>query len=120
MGAGNKTNVIAMSGHVKKHRLSLAVDTGANVNILPDVAYNALKRLSRGGSWSLHPNDLNLAGVTGGSLHILEKVFLPIRIFRTAKLYRASLYVAIRFNLPTDSLLAMATLRSLGVLNRLC
>ncbi len=94
MAACNKTNVIALSGQVKKHRLSLAVDTGANVSILSDVAYNALKRLSRGGTWSLHPNDLNLAGVTGGSLHILGKVFLPIRIFRRAKPFKAAFYVA--------------------------
>ncbi len=45
---------------INNNNNSLAVDTGAAVNVISEEAYKALKRNSRGGSRIPRPSDLNL------------------------------------------------------------
>ncbi len=66
--------MMAIPTQVSNKAFSLAVDTGAVVNILSDDAYKALKRKSCGSKWPSQPSDLNLSYVTGSSLQILGKV----------------------------------------------
>ena len=87
--ANNKTDILALPIRVGKHHLSLAVDTGASVNVISEDSYNTLKRNSRGGKWILRPSDLTLAGITGSALNILGIISLPIRLTKTAQPVRA-------------------------------
>ncbi len=61
---------MAIPTQVSNKPFSLAVDTGAAVNILLENVYKALQS-SRGGKWALQPSDLNLSGVTKSLLQIL-------------------------------------------------
>ncbi len=47
--ANNQTDIMALPTRVGKHRLFLAVDTGATVNVISEESYKILKRNSRGG-----------------------------------------------------------------------
>ena len=84
----SKTAIMTLSTRVGKHRLALAVDTGAAVNVISEEAYKYLKRNSRGGSCILRPNDMNLAGVTGSHLNILGILSLPLRLSKNS--YRSA------------------------------
>lgn len=102
---------MALPTHIGKLRLSLAVDTGAAVNVLSEESYRALKRHSRGGKWVLRPCDLNLSGVTGSSLQILGKVTLPVRLSRNSRPFRTDFYVTSNFKLPSDGLLGLFAMK---------
>ena len=102
---------MALPTHIGKLRLSLAVDTGAAVNVLSEESYRALKRHSRGSKWVLRPCDLNLSGVTGSSLQILGKVTLPVRLSRNSRPFRTDFYVTSNFKLPSDGLLGLFAMK---------
>ncbi len=92
---------------------SLAVGTSAAVNILSDETYLALKRVSRGTHWSLHPNDLAIVGVTFNSLKILTIVHLPISLSKNTPVIHLDFYVASSFALQADGLLKLPSFRSI-------
>ena len=104
-------SLLAISARVGSTRLSLAVDTGASVNVLSDTAYQALKRNTRGGRHPLQACDLNLCGVDGNALHVQGKVSLPILIGKGNPPIRVAFYVVANFQLATDGLLGLASLR---------
>ncbi len=60
-----KTNIIALPCQVGKHKLSVAVDTGATINAISEQSFRGLKRRIRGVRCRLLPNDMDVAGVTG-------------------------------------------------------
>ncbi|RUM27774.1 MAG: hypothetical protein DSY32_05100, partial [Aquifex sp.] len=103
---------MALPTRVGKHSLSLAVDTGAAVNVLSEESYKALKRNSRGGRWILRPSDLNLSGVTGSTLQILGKISLPVRLSKATQPIRTDFYVTSNFKLPSDGLLGLTAMKS--------
>ena len=92
--------------------LSLAVDTGATVNVLSEESFKALKRSFRGGQWPLRQSDLHLRGVTGSALRILGIVTLPIRLQKGLPVKRIDFFVAANFKLPADGLLGITDMKS--------
>ncbi len=74
--ANNQADIMALPTRVGKHCLSLAVDTGATVNVISEESYKILKRESRGGKWVLRLGDLNLSGVTGSFFAHFRNNFL--------------------------------------------
>ncbi len=96
--------------------LTLAVDTGATVNVLSDNAFRALKRNSRGGSWPLYENNLNVVGVTGSDLEVLGRVFLTVCLQERLRPFHDEFYVSSKFSLPVDGILGLKTMRNLGML----
>ena len=91
---------------------SIAVDTGAAVNVLSEAAYKNIKRASRGGRWQLRPNDLMLRGVTSEPLHILGVVRIPMSLGKGTPDLRLDFYVVSDFSLPADGLLGLTALKS--------
>ncbi len=85
-----KSTVMTIPTQLSNKTFSLAVDTGAAVNILSEDAYKALKRSSRGGKWPLEPSDLNLPGVTGSNLQILGRFLSHCRWVARADYYENS------------------------------
>ncbi len=95
---------------------SLAIDTGASVNILSEDAYKALKRSFRGSKWPLQPSDLNLSGVTGSNLQILVKVSLPLKLLIRISSFQRDFYLPRKFGLPVDGLLRLTTMKTHGMI----
>ena len=95
--------------------LSLAVDTGATVNVLSEDSFRAIKRTFRGGRWPLRQSDLNLRGVTGSALSISGMVTLPIRIKRGLPIHYLKFYVTSNFHLPADGLLGLSDMKLLDM-----
>ena len=93
-------------------RVSLAVDTGAAVNVLSERTYKALKRASRGGRYRLRPSDLNLRGVSSDPLDILGVVRLPVKLGKGTSVMTLNFYVAANFSLPSDGLLGLSPLNT--------
>ena len=93
-------------------RASLAVDTGAAVNVLSERAYRCIKRASRGSQWPLRPNNLWLKSVNNETLHILGIVTLPMSLGKKTNRLKLDFYVVSDFSLPTDGLLGLTTLKS--------
>ncbi len=85
--------------------LTLAVDTGATVNVISDSAYRSLIRQAEGGNWPLQENDLNVIGVTGTALGILGRVTLTVSLNKKVCPFRDFFYVTCRFALPVDGTL---------------
>ena len=71
---------MALSAKLGPTMASLAVDTGAAVNVLSERAYQSIKRASRGGRWTLRPNDLLLKSVNNETLKIKGIVRLPMSL----------------------------------------
>ncbi len=110
--ANNQTEIMALPTRVGNHRLSLAVDTGATVNVIFEESYKILKQNSRGGKWMLRPSDLNLSGVTGSALKILGKISLPISLSKNTQPIQSDFYVVSHFKLPSDGLLRLRAMKS--------
>ena len=98
---------MALSIKTGRIKASLAVDTGAAVNVLSEKAYHALKHAFHGSRLSLRPNDLNLMGVNSELLNILGIVRLPISLGKGTSIKRLDFYVASSFSLPTDGLIGL-------------
>ena len=80
VAACSQANKMASSTKMGRVMATLAIDTGAAVNVLSEKAFYALKRPFRGSQLPLRPNDLNLMGVNSGPLNILSIVHLPISL----------------------------------------
>ncbi len=91
---------------------SLAVDTGAAVNVLSEKAFKELKCVSREGRYQLRPTDPSLCGVTTDRLNILGVVRLPVSLGRNTPVIRLDFYVTSSFSLPSDGLLGLSSLKS--------
>ncbi len=91
---------------------SVAVHTGAAVNVFSEKKFKALKRVSRGGRSQLRPTDLSLCGVTSDRLNILGVVRLPVSLGRNTLVMRLDFYVTSSFSLPSDGPLGLSSLRS--------
>ncbi len=91
---------------------SLAVNTGAAVNVLSEDAYKALKRSSRSGKWPLQVSDLNLSCVTGSNLQILGKVSLPLKLSKRISPLHTDFYITGDFGPPVDGLLGLTTIKT--------
>ncbi len=57
----NKSTITAVPTQLSNKSFSLAVDTGAAVNILLEDAYKAAKKSSCHGKWPLQPSELGLS-----------------------------------------------------------
>ena len=96
-------------------RVSIALDTGASVNVLSEIAYRTLRRRARGGRWPLRPHALNLVGVNQTPIHILGVVTLPVRLHRKAPVLRLDFYVTPAFALAADGLIGISSMRAQGL-----
>ncbi len=112
----SKGNIIVLPCRVGRTTLTLAVATGATVNVLFDNAFRALKRNSRGGSWPLYENYLNVVGVTESDLGVLGRVFLTVCLQAKVRPFQDEFYVSSKFSLPVDGILGLKTMRDLGML----
>ncbi len=112
VAACDQTNIMALPTKVGSCGLSLAVDTGATVNVLSEESFKAVKRSFRGGKWPLRQSDLNVRGVTGSALRILSIVTLPVQMKRGIPIRRMDFYVASNFQLPAGGLLGITEMRS--------
>lgn len=110
--ANHQAEIMALPTRVGKHSLSLAVDTGATVNVISEESYRILKRESRGGKWTLRPSGLNLSGVTGSALNILGIISLPIRLSKSTQPIRTEFFVVSNFKLPSDGLLGLGAMKA--------
>ncbi len=111
MAACSQTQILALPATLGSLNASLAIDTGATVNVMSADAYGALKRASRDCRWSLRPSDLNLVGVSSDSIDIKGIVRLPMRLGEHIPVIREDFYVASNFALLADGLLSLPTLK---------
>ena len=111
VAACSQTDIMALPVKAGPCNFSLAVDTGAAVNVLSEESYKTLKRNARGGRWPLRQSDLNLRGVTGSSLDIKGMVTLPICVVKGTPAIRADFYVAANFQLPADGILGLTSMK---------
>ena len=112
VAACNQVNPMALPARLGPVKASLAVDTGAAVNVLSERAYQNIKRASRGSRWSLRPNDLVLKSVNNEALNILGIVRLPVSLGKKTTIHKVDFYVVANFSLPTDGLLGLTSLKS--------
>ena len=103
---------MTLSTKVGGVNVSLTVDTGAEVNLLSEESYMALKRNARGGRWPLRQGDMNLEGVTGSSLGVIGMITLPLCLGKGCSLTRMDFYVVTNFQLPSDGLLGLSGLKA--------
>ncbi len=115
VAACSRKTVLAIPARINKCRLSLAVDTGACVNVMSETSFTALKRQFRGSQWKLKPSDLNISAVEGSRLTILGIVTLPIRLTRQDHPFKADFYVVKQFALPCVGLLGLDSLAANGI-----
>ena len=112
VAAYHHSGLMTLSAKVGGINVSLTVDTGAEVNLLSEESYMALKRNARGGRWPLRQSDLNLKGVTGSSLGVIGKTTLPLCLGKGCSLIRVDFYVVTNFQLPADGLLGLSGLKA--------
>lgn len=115
IAALGRTSIIALPCKVGKISLTLAVDTGATVNVISDSAYRSLTRQASGENWPLQENDLNVVGVTGTTLGILGRVPLTVSLHEKVCPFRDFFYVSSRFALPVDGILGLNAMKDLHI-----
>ncbi len=76
------------------------------------MAYQNIKRASRGSRWPLRPNDLLLKSVNNEALNIIRIVRLPMSLGKNTPSLKLDFYIVSNFSLPTDGLLGLTTLKS--------
>ncbi len=91
-------------------KLSLAVDSGAVVNVLSEESFRQLKRQLRGGKLKLHPTDVTLQGVGKNPLEVLGTVTLGIRLGTDSARINLMFYVISKFNLNADGLIGLRSM----------
>ncbi len=79
IAALTETNVIALPCQVGKCTVSVALDTGAAINIISEPSFRIVRSSFRGGQCKLLPGDIAAVGVTGSDLEILGEVSLTIQ-----------------------------------------
>ncbi len=112
VAACSQPEIMALKVRMGACQASLAVDTGAAVNVLSEETFKSYKRVSRGGRCQLRPTDLRVCGVTTDRLNILGVVRLPVSLGRNTPVMRLDFYVTSSFSLPSDGLLGLSSLRS--------
>ena len=112
VAACSQTNPMALQTCLGPLRASLALDTGAAVNVLSERAYQSIKRASRGGKFPLRPNDLVLKSVNNETLSIVGVVTLPVKLGKGTHTLKLDFYVVSSFSLPADGLLGLTSLKS--------
>ncbi len=78
IAAFTEANIIALPCQVRKCKLSVAVDTGATLNVISEHSFRELRGSLRGGRCRLLSNDMYIVGVTGYNLEIFGKVLLTV------------------------------------------
>ncbi len=111
-----KNNIIALPYQVGRHKLSVAVDTGATVNIISEHSFRELRRSLRGGRCRHLPNGMDVVEVTRYNLEILWKVLLTVWPSRKVSAFRSCFYVTNKLALSVDALLGLNTMRELRML----
>ena len=96
--------------HVGSFQLSLAVDSGAAVNVLSEESYRQLKRQARGSRYTLRPTDMNLQGVGNTPLQVIGTVNLGVRLGKDKKRLEMTFYVISKFSLPSDGLIGLRSM----------
>ncbi len=96
--------------------MSVAVDTGAMINVISEHSFRELKRSLRGGQCRLLPNDMNVVRVTGHNLEILGKVLLTVQPSRKVSAFRSHFYIVNKLALPVDAILGLNAMRELRML----
>ncbi len=99
----SQKHTLALPCKVGTLPLSLAMNTGATINVLSENSFRALRRTFRGGRCMLLPNDLNAVGVSGSNLEILGKIALTVNPGKKACDFCAVFYVTSNFALPVDA-----------------
>ncbi len=112
VAACSHPDIMALKVKMGACQASLALDTGAAVNVLSEKTFKALKRVSRGERYQLRPTDLILCGITTDRLNIVGVVRLPVSLGRNTPVMRLDFYVTSSFSLPSDGLLGLSSLRS--------
>ncbi len=79
IAALTETNIIALPCQVGKCTISVALDTGAAINIISEPSFRIVCSSFRGGQCKLLSGDLTAVGVTGSDLEILGKVSLTVQ-----------------------------------------
>ena len=87
--------------------LSLAVDSGAVVNVLSEDSFMQLKRQLRGGKLKLQPTDVTLQGVGKNPLEILGTVTMGVRLGKDSEKISLTFYVISKFSLNADGLIGL-------------
>ncbi len=103
----SKTHLLTLKCRVGTIPLSLAVDTGATINVISEHSYRFLRRTFRGGRSTLLPNDFNVVGVLGLNIEILRKIALRVNPGKKVCDFRAVFYVTPNFALPVDAILGL-------------
>ncbi len=116
IAAFTKTNIIALPCEVGRCKISLAVDTGAIINIMSEPSFRIIKRSLRGGRYKLLPNDINVVEVTGYNIEILGEVLLTVQPSRKVSAFHGYFYFINKLESPMDALLGLNTTRELGIL----
>ncbi len=95
---------------------SVALDTGAAINVISEPSFRIVRSSFRGGQCRLLPSDLTAVGVMGYNLEILGKVSLTVKPLKEVSAFRSSFYIIKKLALPVDALLGLNTMRELGIL----
>ncbi len=115
--AFTETKIIALLCQVLKCTVSVALDTGAAINVMSEPSFRIVRSSFRGGQCRLLPSDLTAMGVTGYNLEILGKVSLTVQPSKEVSAFRISFYIIKnKLALPVDALLGLNTMRELGIL----
>ncbi len=114
---GRRT-IFAIRCLVGHTRISLDVDTGAEVNVMPSNVFYKLKARNKQqfGGLSLQVSDLDLTTCEGTSIQLEGMVKLPVRLSKHDRVKRLTFYVVNRFAITTDGLIGLQSLRELDVI----
>ncbi len=93
-------------------QLSLAVNTGATINVKSQNYFRAL-RTFRVGRCTIFPNDLNGVVVSGLNLEIIGKIVLRVNPGKKIFDFRTVFYVTPNFALPVDAILGLNSMKEL-------
>ena len=99
---------------VASQRLSLTIDTGAEINLLSESAFLTLRDVLKL-PLSLQATEVSIKGATGRTLPSLGTVLLKFRFHTRAKPVRVKFHVLKDYVLPSDGLLGLPTLSRLHV-----
>ncbi len=114
IAALGRTSIIALPCKVGNTALTLAIDTGATVNVISHSTYRSLTRQAEGGNWPLQENDLNVVGVTGTALGFLGRVSLTVSLHKKVCPFR-DIYVSEKIALPVEGILGLNAMKDMHI-----
>ena len=94
------------------HRVSFAIDTGAEVNLLSLAAFKSLTAQTRASRWPLRPPLDILTAVQGAKLTVHGIVTLPVNLSHSSRSVKIDFYVVDALQLLSDRLMGFSILAS--------